>query len=103
MFQLQVVTLGFITANWKIELRFDISSHREENLKRKWLTLTNSEEQDQQGMHSGNNCDNTYKKFSIIILLFSSQAEIYKFERTQRNKFDKVYDLKVTKMSSITC
>ncbi|RHZ80693.1 hypothetical protein Glove_132g6 [Diversispora epigaea] len=46
--QLQIVTLGIITANWKIELRFDVNSQREENLKRKWLTLTNNEEQDQQ-------------------------------------------------------
>ncbi|CAG8671699.1 3712_t:CDS:10, partial [Acaulospora morrowiae] len=36
---LQLVTLGFVTANWKIEFRFDVNSFRDEILKRKWLKL----------------------------------------------------------------
>ncbi|CAG8556735.1 2174_t:CDS:10, partial [Cetraspora pellucida] len=35
--QLQVVTLGFLSENWKIELRFDVNTLREEPMKRKWL------------------------------------------------------------------
>ncbi|CAG8465752.1 3204_t:CDS:10 [Diversispora eburnea] len=35
----------------ELQLRFDVNSHREENLKRKWLTLTNNKEQDQQGIN----------------------------------------------------
>ncbi|CAG8557135.1 1723_t:CDS:10 [Racocetra persica] len=35
--QLQIVTLGLLSENWKIELRFDINASREEPIKRKWL------------------------------------------------------------------
>ncbi|CAG8535107.1 12218_t:CDS:10, partial [Acaulospora colombiana] len=37
--QLQVVTLGLISANWEVDLRFDVNSFRDETLKRKWLKL----------------------------------------------------------------
>ncbi|KAF0525068.1 Gryzun, putative trafficking through golgi-domain-containing protein [Gigaspora margarita] len=48
--QLQIITLGFLSENWKIDLRFDVSTPREEPLKRKWLqfeTMSNGEQVEQ--------------------------------------------------------